>query len=206
MSRYVGPSCRLCRREAMKLFLKGERCYTEKCAIEKRNYPPGVHVETRGKILEYGIRLREKQKVRKIYGLSEKQFKRFFTIAERKPGITGTNFLVLLERRLDNMVYRLGFATSRKEARQIVSHNHISVNGKKVNIPSYLVKEGDEIAVRNKELQSVQNALESVVRRGIPSWLELDKDNMKGVLKLLPTRDDITMPIKEQLVVEYYSR
>ncbi|OPX96768.1 MAG: 30S ribosomal protein S4 [Syntrophorhabdus sp. PtaU1.Bin002] len=206
MSRYVGPSCRLCRREAIKLFLKGERCYTEKCAIEKRNYPPGVHVEVRGKFLEYGLRLREKQRVRKIYGLSEKQFKRFFTMAEKKQGITGTNFLVLLERRLDNMVFRLGFATSRKEARQIVSHSHIAVNGRKVNTPSYIVKEGDEIAVRHKDLESVKNALESVVRRGIPSWIELDKEDMKGVVKLLPSREDITMPIREQLIVEYYSR
>lgn len=206
MSRYVGPSCRLCRREAIKLFLKGERCFTEKCAIEKRNYPPGVHVDVRGKFLEYGLRLREKQKVRKIYGLSEKQFKRFFTMAERKTGITGANFLVLLERRLDNMVFRLGFATSRKEARQIVSHNHILVNGKKVNTPSFLVKEGDVISVKHKDLPSVQNALESVVRRGIPSWIELDKEEAKGVIKLLPTREDITMPIREQLIVEYYSR
>ncbi len=206
MSRYVGPSCRLCRREATKLFLKGERCFTEKCAIEKRNYPPGVHVDVRGKFLEYGLRLREKQKVRKIYGLSEKQFKRFFTMAERKTGITGANFLVLLERRLDNMVFRLGFATSRKEARQIVSHNHILVNGKKVNTPSFLVKEGDVISVKHKDLPSVQNALESVVRRGIPSWIELDKEEAKGVIKLLPTREDITMPIREQLIVEYYSR
>jgi small subunit ribosomal protein S4 len=196
----------LCRREAIKLFLKGERCYTEKCAIEKRNYPPGVHVEVRGKFLEYGLRLREKQRVRKIYGLSEKQFKRFFTMAEKKQGITGTNFLVLLERRLDNMVFRLGFATSRKEARQIVSHSHIAVNGRKVNTPSYIVKEGDEIAVRHKDLESVKNALESVVRRGIPSWIELDKEDMKGVVKLLPSREDITMPIREQLIVEYYSR
>ncbi|OPY76869.1 MAG: 30S ribosomal protein S4 [Syntrophorhabdus sp. PtaU1.Bin153] len=206
MSRYVGPSCRLCRREGGKLFLKGERCYTEKCAIEKRNYPPGVHVEVRGKFLEYGLRLREKQKARKIYGLSEKQFKRFFTMAEKKQGITGTNFLVLLERRLDNMVFRLGFATSRKEARQIVNHNHIAVNGRKVNAPSYIVKEGDEIAVRHKDLESVKNALESVVRRGIPSWIELNKEDMKGVVKLLPSREDITMPIREQLIVEYYSR
>jgi len=206
LSRYVGPSCRLCRREAIKLFLKGERCFTEKCAIEKRNYPPGVHVDVRGKFLEYGLRLREKQKVRKIYGLSEKQFKRFFTMAERKTGITGANFLVLLERRLDNMVFRLGFATSRKEARQIVSHNHILVNGKKVNTPSFLVKEGDVISVKHKDLPSVQNALESVVRRGIPSWIELDKEEAKGVIKLLPTREDITMPIREQLIVEYYSR
>ncbi|OPY78518.1 MAG: 30S ribosomal protein S4 [Syntrophorhabdus sp. PtaU1.Bin058] len=206
MSRYVGASCRLCRREGIKLFLKGERCYTEKCAIEKRNYPPGVHVETRGKFLEYGLRLREKQRLRRIYGLSEKQFKRFFEMAERKQGITGTNFLVLLERRIDNMVFRFGFATSRKEARQLVSHSHILVNGKKVSTPSFLVKPGDEISVKHKDLPSVKNALESVVRRGIPSWIELDKDNMKGTVKLLPARDDITMPIKEQLIVEYYSR
>jgi small subunit ribosomal protein S4 len=196
----------MCRREAIKLFLKGERCYTEKCEIEKRNYPPGVHVEVRGKFLEYGLRLREKQKVRKMYGLSEKQFKRFFSTAERKPGITGSNFLILLERRLDNMVYRLGFSTSRKEARQLVNHGHIAVNGRKVNTPSFIVKAGDEIAVRDKELFSVKNALESVVRRGVPSWIVLDKDNAKGVIKLLPSREDITMPIKEQLIVEYYSR
>ena len=206
MSKYVGPSCRLCRREGVKLFLKGERCYTEKCAMEKRNYPPGQHVDTKSKFQEYGQRLREKQKLRKTYGLSEKQFRRFFTMAERKEGITGTNFLIFLERRIDNMVYRLGFATSRREARQLVSHNHVTVNSKKVSSPSYIVKAGDEIAVRHKELPSVQNALESVVRRGLPSWIELDKENMKGVIKLLPTREDITMPIKEQLIVEYYSR
>jgi small subunit ribosomal protein S4 len=206
LSRYVGPACRLCRREAIKLFLKGERCFTEKCAIEKRNYPPGQHVDTRSKFLEYGLRLREKQKVRKIYGLSEKQFKRFFLMAERKPGITGTNFLVFLERRLDNIVYRMGFATSRKEARQLVSHNHVAVNGRKVNISSYVVKEGDEVVVKHQDLPAVKNALDSVVRRGVPSWIELDKDNMKGVVKLLPSREDITMPIKEQLIVEYYSR
>ncbi len=206
MSRYIGPSCRLCRREGIKLFLKGERCFTEKCAIEKRNYPPGVHGGTRGKMMEYGIRLREKQKVRRIYGLSEKQFKRFFNMAERKPGITGFNFLVLLERRLDSMVYRLGFATSRKEARQLVSHKHILVNGKCVNIASYLVKAGDVISVKNKDLPTVKNALETVVRRGVPPWIELDKENMKGIIRQLPTREDITMPIKEQLIVEYYSR
>lgn len=206
MSRYIGPSCRLCRREGIKLFLKGERCFTEKCAIEKRNYPPGVHAGTRGKMMEYGIRLREKQKVRRIYGLTEKQFKRFFNMAEKQPGITGSNFLVLLERRLDSMVYRLGFATSRKEARQLVSHKHILVNGKCVNIPSYLVKAGDVISVKNKDLPTVKNALETVVRRGMPLWIELDKENMKGIIRQLPTREDITMPIKEQLMVEYYSR
>ena len=206
MARYTGPSCKLCRREGVKLFLKSERCYTEKCEIEKRNYPPGVHVETRTKVTEYGVRLREKQRVRKMYGLTETQFKRFFVMAERMGGITGTNLLVLLERRLDNMVYRFGFAGSRKEGRQLVSHRHIRVNGKKVNVPSFLVKEGDELEVVDKNLPPVRNALESVVRRGIPSWLELDKEGAKGKVKLLPTRDDITLPIKEQLIVEYYSR
>jgi small subunit ribosomal protein S4 len=206
LSRYTGPVCKVCRREGMKLFAKGEKCYTEKCEVEKRNYPPGVHVETRGKMTEYGIRLREKQKLRRMYGLTENQFKRFFTVGEKTKGITGTNLLVLLERRLDNMVYRIGFAVSRKEARQIVTHSHVTVNGRTVNIPSYLVKEGDEIAVRHKDLVSVQNALESVVRRGVPSWLEVDKESMTGKLRLLPTREDITVPIKEQLIVEYYSR
>jgi len=206
LSRYVGPSCKLCRREGIKLFLKGERCYTEKCAIEKRNYPPGQHVDTKGKVLEYGLRLREKQRARRIYGLSEKQFRRFFAMAERKDGITGTNFLVLLERRIDNMVFRFGFATSRKEARQLVSHKHIAVNGKTVSSASYLIKIGDMVEVRHKDIPGVVNALESVVRRGVPSWIDLDKENMKGTMKLFPTRDDITMPIKEQLIVEYYSR
>jgi small subunit ribosomal protein S4 len=206
LARYTGPSCRLCRREGVKLFLKSERCYTEKCEIEKRNYPPGVHVETRTKVTEYGVRLREKQRVRKMYGLTETQFKRFFVMAEHMGGITGTNLLVLLERRLDNMVYRFGFAGSRKEGRQLVSHRHFKVNGKKVNVPSFLVKEGDEIEAADKNLPPIRNALESVVRRGIPSWLELDKEDAKGKVKLLPTRDDITLPIKEQLIVEYYSR
>jgi len=206
LSRYVGPSCKLCRREGIKLFLKGERCYTEKCAIEKRNYPPGQHVDTRSKVMEYAMRLREKQRARRIYGLSEKQFRRFFVMAERKDGITGTNFLILLERRIDNMVFRLGFATSRKEARQLVSHRHIAVNGKTVSSASFMVKVGDVIEVRHKDLPAVVNALESVVRRGVPSWIDLDKDNMKGGIKLLPTRDDISLPIKEQLIVEYYSR
>jgi small subunit ribosomal protein S4 len=206
LSRYVGPSCRLCRREALKLFLKGERCYTEKCALEKRAYPPGQHTDTRAKVNDYGVRLREKQRARRIYGLSEKQFKRFFVMAERKRGITGTNLLVFLECRLDNMVFRLGFSTSRKEARQIVSHNHVAVNGKRVNVPSYLVRPGDYVEIRHKELASVKNALESVVKKGIPSWLDLDQETMKGKVVMLPTREDITLPIKEQLIVEYYSR
>jgi small subunit ribosomal protein S4 len=190
----------------MKLFARGEKCYTEKCEVEKRNYPPGVHVETRGKMTEYGIRLREKQKVKRMYGLTENQFKRFFVMAEKASGVTGTNLLVFLERRLDNMVYRIGFAVSRKEARQMVTHAHVTVNGKTVNIPSYLIKEGDEIGIRHKGLVAVQNALESVVRRGVPSWIEVDKEQMTGKIRLLPARDDITVPIKEQLIVEYYSR
>ena len=206
MSRYTGPVCKICRREGMKLFEKGEKCYTEKCGVEKRNYPPGVHVETRGKMTEYGIRLREKQKVKRMYGLTENQFKRFFVMAEKASGVTGTNLLVFLERRLDNMVYRIGFAVSRKEARQMVTHAHVTVNGKTVNIPSYLIKEGDEIGIRHKGLVVVQNALESVVRRGVPSWIEVDKEKMTGKIRLLPARDDITVPIKEQLIVEYYSR
>ena len=206
MSRYTGPVCRICRREGMKLFEKGEKCYTEKCGVEKRNYPPGVHMETRRKVTEYGIRLREKQKVKRMYGLSENQFKRWFAMAEKAKGVTGTNLLVFLERRLDNMVYRLGLAVSRKEARQLVSHTHVTVNGKTVDIPSYLVKEGDEIEIRHKDLPSVKDALESVVRRGLPSWLELEKEAMMGRVRLLPTREDISIPIKEQLIVEYYSR
>ena len=206
MSRYTGPVCKICRREGMKLFEKGEKCYTEKCGVEKRNYPPGVHVEARRKVTEYGIRLREKQKVKRMYGLSENQFRRSFEMAEKAKGVTGTNLLVFLERRLDNMVYRLGLAVSRKEARQVVSHGHVAVNGKTVDIPSYLVKAGDEIAIRHKELPSVKDALESVVRRGLPSWLELEKEAMMGKVRLLPTREDISIPIKEQLIVEYYSR
>jgi small subunit ribosomal protein S4 len=206
LSRYTGPVCKICRREGSKLFARGEKCYTEKCEVEKRNYPPGVHVETRGKMTEYGIRLREKQKVKRMYGLTENQFKRFFVMAEKTKGVTGTNLLILLERRLDNMVYRIGFAVSRSEARQVVSHTHVTVNGKTVNVPSYLVKEGDEIAIRHKGLVSVQNALESVVRRGVPPWLEVDREAMTGKIRLLPAREDITVPIKEQLIVEYYSR
>ena len=206
MSRYTGPVCKICRREGMKLFEKGEKCYTEKCGVEKRNYPPGVHVETRRKVTEYGIRLREKQKVKRMYGLTENQFKRSFAMAEKAKGVTGSNLLVFLERRLDNMVYRLGLAVSRKEARQLVSHTHVTVNGKTVDIASYLVKAGDEISIRHKELPSVKEALESVVRRGLPSWLELEKEAMTGRVKLLPTREDISIPIKEQLIVEYYSR
>jgi small subunit ribosomal protein S4 len=192
----------------MELFLKGERCYTDKCAIKRRNYPPGQHGQGRTKVSDYGVQLREKQKVRRIYGILEKQFRTYFDKAERMKGVTGENLLILLERRLDNLVYRLGFASSRIEARQLVKHGHFTMNGRKVNIPSILVKSGDVIELREKSRKIIRitDSLDSVVRRGIPQWLELDKDAFKGVLKSLPVREDITMPIQEQLIVELYSK
>lgn len=208
MARYTGPSCRLCRRENMELFLKGERCYTDKCAIKRRNYPPGQHGQARTKVSDYGVQLREKQKVRRIYGILEKQFRSYFEEADRMKGVTGENLLFLLERRLDNAVYRLGLASSRTEARTLVRHGHFQVNGRKVNIPSFLVKNGDVIEVREKSrnIVCINDSLEAVVRRGVPQWLELDKDARKGVVKTLPTREDITTPIQEQLIVELYSK
>jgi len=208
MARYSGPVCRQCRREGMKLFLKGERCYTDKCSFDRRPYPPGQHGQRRIKFTEYGIRLREKQKVRRMYGIVEKQFRRYFVEADRKKGVTGENLLRLLERRLDSVVYRLGFASTRSEARQDVLHRHVQVNGKTVNIPSYMVRPGDEIAVRerSKNKARIQSALEFVERRGVPDWLELDKDGMAGKVKTMPNREEITLPIQEQLIVEFYSR
>ena len=209
MARYRGSVCRHCRRENLKLFLKGDRCYSDKCAFDRRSYPPGQHGERRGrKISDYGIQLREKQKVKRMYGLSEKQFHLFFVRADRQKGITGSNLLVLLERRLDNVIYRLGFANSRAQGRQYVKHNHVLVNGKKVNIPSFLVKINDSIEVREKsrKIQPIQDSLDAVVRRGIPQWLDLDKDSMKGSIKGYPVRDDLTMPMQEQLIVELYSK
>ncbi len=208
MARYIESVCRQCRRENLKLFLKGDRCYSDKCAAERRNYPPGQHGQGRVKFSSYGVQLREKQKVKRMYGLVEKQFRNFFAQAERQKGITGTNLLVLLERRLDNMVYRLGFANSRNEARQLVGHNHFQVNGRKVNIPSYLVKVGDVIELREKsrKVGKIGESLEGVARRGIPSWLELDKDHFLGRVLSFPAREDLTMPIKEQLIVELYSK
>uniref|UniRef100_A0A7C3WS28 Small ribosomal subunit protein uS4 n=1 Tax=Desulfobacca acetoxidans TaxID=60893 RepID=A0A7C3WS28_9BACT len=208
MARYTGPACRLCRRERMALFLKGDRCYTDKCAIRRRNFPPGQHGQGRGKISDYGLQLREKQKVKRIYGLLENQFKGYFEEAERQRGVTGTNLLVLLERRLDNVVYRLGFANSRAQARQLVRHNHILVNGQKVNIPSYSVKVGDviEVAEKSRNLPQIRDALEAVARRGCPAWLELNKEAMRGRVVMMPTREDITMPIEEHLIVELYSK
>ena len=208
MARYRGSVCKICRRENQKLFLKGDRCYSDKCSYERRSYPPGQHGQRRGKFSDYGNQLREKQKVKRMYGLLEKQFRKYFKEADRMRGITGENLLILLERRLDNIVYRLGFASSRNQARQLVRHNHIMVNGKKVNIPSFLVKPGDTIEVREKsrKIPFMNEALDAVERLGVPSWLELNKDNYQGKVVALPERKDITMPIQEQLIVELYSR
>ncbi|MEI6305460.1 MAG: 30S ribosomal protein S4 [Deltaproteobacteria bacterium] len=208
MARYTGPSCRLCRRENMELFLKGDRCYTDKCAIKRRNYPPGQHGQSRSKTSSYGVQLREKQKVRRIYGILEQQFRGYFAEADRMKGVTGETLLSLLERRLDNAVYRLGFASSRIEARQLVRHGHFTLNGKKVNIPSIQLKAGDVVELREKsrKVTAINDSLDAVVRRGIPQWLELDKDAFKGTLKGLPVREDITTPIQEQLIVELYSK
>ena len=209
MARYTDSVCRHCRRENMKLFLKGDRCYSDKCAFDRRAYPPGEHGERRGrKISDYGIQLREKQKMKRMYGLSEKQFRLFFERAERQKGITGINLLVLLERRLDNVVYRLGFVNSRAQGRQLVRHNHFRVNGTKVNIPSYIVGIGDSIEVREKsrKVAAISDSMEAVVRRGIPQWLDLEKENQKGMVNGFPVREDLTMPMQEQLIVELYSK
>lgn len=192
----------------MKLFLKGERCYTEKCAIARRNYAPGQHGQRRPKPSEYGLQLREKQKVKRIYGLLERQFRTYFAKAEQRKGVTGETLLLFLERRLDSVVYRLGFASSRAQARQLVRHGHFLVNGRKANIPSYLVNGGDVIQVRERSraLEPIKASLETVEQRGIPAWLELDRGEFKGVAHVLPSRDQITLPIQEQLIVELYSK
>ncbi|WP_455377912.1 30S ribosomal protein S4 [Petrachloros mirabilis] len=208
MAKYRGPVCRLCRREGEKLFLKGSRCMTEKCAIERRSYPPGQHGQARQRISDYSTQLREKQKLRRIYGLQERQFRGMFERAERKAGVTGEALLRLLECRLDNVAYRLGFGASRKEARQLVSHGHVTINGRKTNIPGAQVRVGDVVAVRERSrtLVSVQTALESVDGRGIPEWLELDKAGFKGTVRAYPSKEHITIPVNEQMVVELYSR
>jgi small subunit ribosomal protein S4 len=192
----------------MQLYLKGDRCYTDKCAIDRRHYPPGQHGQRRSKASDYGSQLREKQKVRRIYGVLEKQFSGYFEKAERQKGVTGTNLLVLLERRLDNVIYRLGFANSRSQARQLVRHNLILVNGNKVNLPSYLVRKGDLIQATRKgrNLPLIKDAMEAVARRGTPAWLEFDKDEAKGRVIMFPSREDITMPIQVHLIVELYSK
>ncbi len=208
MARYTESKCRICRREATKLFLKGDRCYTDKCAFERRAYPPGEHGRARKKFSDYAIQLREKQKVRRMYGLLEGQFRKYFNIADSRKGATGENLLILLERRLDNVVYRLGFSNSRIQARQLVRHGHIKVNAKRVNIPSFIVKEGDTVTVaeKSKKIPLFQDAQEVLARRGAPGWVEVDGNEFKGTIKALPVREDITFPINEQLIVELYSK
>jgi small subunit ribosomal protein S4 len=209
VARYIGSVCKLCRREGMKLFLKAERCYSDKCGISRRSYPPGQHGQARIKQSEYSLQLREKQKVRRIYGVLERQFRGYFEKAERMKGVTGDNLLQLLERRLDNIVQRMGFAGSKKEARQLVRHGHLLINGRKVNIPSFLVKAGDVVELREKSrgIAQIQQTLAALEKRGFPSWLEIDKALFKGRVLSLPSRDESTMPtVKEQLVVELYSK
>ncbi|MBI4513251.1 MAG: 30S ribosomal protein S4 [Gemmatimonadetes bacterium] len=209
MARYTGPVCRLCRREAEKLFLKGQRCFTEKCAIERRNYPPGQHGLTRGRRRrqsDYGLRLREKQKVKRIYGLTERQFRNLFDRALQMPGVTGENLIVALESRLDSVVYRLGFASSRKAARQLVRHRHVLVGGRTVDIPSYLVRAGEEIRLKetSRQMPLVRESLE--MPRELSDWLALDKETMTGRMLRRPTRADVPLAVQEQLIVELYSR
>lgn len=208
MARYKQAVCRLCRREGMKLYLKGDRCYSDKCAVERKGYAPGQHGQNRKKMSEYGLQLREKQKVRRIYGVLEKQFRRYFAKAERQKGVTGENLLRLLERRLDNVVYRLGFASSRPEARQLVRHGHFTVNGKKVDIPSYQVRVGDEIAVKesSRSLEKFKELAELAAQKTPPAWLEVDAQAMRGRVVALPSREDIDLPLEEHLIVELYSR
>jgi len=209
LARYLGPACKICRRENLKLFLKGDRCFKDKCGFERRAYAPGQHGQgRRGKVSDYGIQLREKQKVRRTYGLLEKQFRGYYKRAVKMKGVTGENLLVLLERRFDNVIFRLGFAASRNEARQMISHNHITINGHKANIPSMLVKPGDLIEVKQKsvKLTRFQEMAEAMDRKSVPTWLEADKDNMKAKMLSLPTREDITIPINENLIVELYSK
>jgi small subunit ribosomal protein S4 len=198
----------LCRREGLKLFLKGERCYTDKCGIERRNYPPGAHGQARTRFSEYAIRLREKQKVKRIYRMLEKQFAGYFKEAERTPGITGENLLILLERRFDNVVYRLGFASSLAQARQLIRHGHLEVDGKPVTIPSYLVAVNEVVSVTEKSRQKkpIVEAIELSQRRGLPAWIALERDQFRGSLRALPTRADLTVPVSEKLIVEHYSR
>lgn len=208
MARYREALCRMCRRETEKLFLKGDRCYTEKCSVERRKYPPGVHGQRRSKVSDYGVQLREKQKVRNTYGLLEKQFRKYYEMASRRKGVTGELLLQFLERRLDNVVYRMGFADNRRQARQLVGHGFFKVNGRAVNIPSYLVRTGDvvEPTAAGRKVPSISDSLSKAVHRGIPEWVELDSDNFKGRVDHLPSRDEIALPVQEQLIVELYSK
>ena len=208
MGRYLGPSCRLCRREGMKLMLKGDRCASNKCAVTKRKFPPGQIPKRRAKVSEYGMQLREKQKVKRYYGLMEDQFKRYFELASRKKGITGEILIMLLEQRLDNIVYRMHYASSRKMARQLVKHGHITVNGNKVDIPSYLATEGDTIEVKekSKKIIPVLESMKNISRIGTVPWLEVDPDKLSGKFMYLPKREEIDLPANEQLIVEFYSK
>lgn len=208
MARYTGAVCRQCRREGKKLFLKGERCFTDKCAVSRRSYAPGQHGQSRKKLTEYGIQLREKQRARRFYGVLEKQFKKYFEMAEKHPGMTGENLLRLLETRLDNVVYRLGFAMSRPEARQLVLHGHVSVNGRKVNIASYLVKAGDVVSLREKsrDCERIKSTFEANASRPVPKWLEVDRENFSARVVSLPSREDIDLPVEEHMIVELYSK
>ena len=208
MARYTGAVCRLCRREGMKLYLKGDRCYSDKCAFVNKQSAPGQHGTSRKKVSEYGLPLREKQKVKRIYGLQENQFRIYYDKASRMQGVTGSNLLSLLERRLDNVVYRLGMASSRVDARQLVRHGHFTVNGKKVNIPSFLVKEGQVISIKEGSRKSpkFEAIAAAIAHRNPPAWLDLDKDNLVGKVIAMPTREDIDMPINEQLIIELYNR
>ena len=207
MARYTGPSCRLCRREGQKLFLKGERCYSIKCAVDRRSYAPGQHGQSRRvKITEYGLQLREKQKAKRFYGLMEAQFRNYFDKASKKAGLTGENLLIMLETRLDNVVFRMGFASSRKEARQLVTHNHFTVNGKKVNIPSYQVSAGDVIKVREKSASSPKFKEIRDMSISTPSWISVDTDKLEGKVLSLPLREEIDTPVAEHLIVELYSK
>ena len=208
MARYTQAVCRLCRRENVKLFLKGDRCFSAKCGVERRTYPPGQHGQGRARFSDYGVQLREKQKVKRMYGLLENQFASTMKRAARMKGRAGENLLVLLERRLDNVVFRMGFATSRAEARQLVRHGHFKVNGRRASIPSMTLREGDIVTLREKsqKVERITGALEALEGKSVPQWLETDKDNFAGKVKALPVREDITMPIQEQLIVELYSR
>ena len=208
MARETGSVCRLCRREGMKLFLKGDRCFKDKCAIERRNYPPGQHGRRRSKMLGYGIQLREKQKVKRIYGLLESQFRLAFARAERRKGITGANLLEELERRLDNVVYSLGFAASRAQARQLVRHGHVSVDSRKVSIPSFRVGKGQVVSIKDKSRanEQIKASVETARARGVPAWLDLTPESFSGRVVELPKREDIKLPITEQLIVELYSK
>jgi len=208
MARYTDAVCRLCRREGAKLFLKGDRCFSDKCAIERRAYAPGQHGQGRQRFSDYGLQLREKQKVKRMYGLMEKQFRRTFVRASQMKGRTGDNLLLLLERRFDNVVYRLGYTTSRAEARQLIKHGHFHLNGRKATIPSIMVNAGDAVTLRekSKKVVRISGALETLEEKSVPQWLEIDKAESKRTIKVLPTREDVTHPIQEQLIVELYSR